>query len=109
MNAAAGTRTAYRLNVNKTKLYALAKRRFPKIPPMKKTAFIKYPRVRDYGLDFRLGDVYHHLFLSVCGGRPTLADKSITYVREERVVDWKTTPLTLDELRELDMVEEVEI
>lgn len=36
------TRKTYRLTANKTKLYALAKRIYPNIEPMKNTDFIKY-------------------------------------------------------------------
>lgn len=35
MSGAAAVRTAYRLNVNKTKLYRLAKQYYPEIGPMK--------------------------------------------------------------------------
>lgn len=61
----AAVRTAYRLNVNKTKLYRLAKQYYPEIGPMKAAAFIKYPRSRDYALDFKVGERYYHLFLAV--------------------------------------------
>lgn len=69
MSGAAAVRTAYRLNVSKTKLYRLAKQYYPEIGPMKAATFIKYPRSRDYALDFKAGEHYHHLFLSVCGGQ----------------------------------------
>ena len=92
---------AYRLNVNKTKLYRLAKRYYPEIGPMKAAAFIKYPRSRDYALDFKVGEYYHHLFLSVCGGKARLGDEW------ERVSRWECHSLTLDELRAFDMAEEV--
>lgn len=100
-------RTAYRLNVNKSKFYALAKRYYPEIEPMRRTEFIKYFRARDYALNFRSGSYYHHLFLSVCGGRPTLGDEWDTYDEDgSRVSYWECHALTLDELRALDMVEE---
>ena len=70
----AAVRTAYRLNVNKTKFYRLAKEKYPEIGPMKAAAFIKYPRSRDYALDFKAGEHYHHLFLSVCGGQARLGE-----------------------------------
>ena len=72
----AAVRTAYRLNVNKTKFYRLAKEKYPEIGPMKAAAFIKYPRSRDYALDFKVGEYYHHLFLSVCGGKRALTELS---------------------------------
>ena len=108
MSGAAAVRTAYRLNVNKTKLYRLAKQYYPEIGPMKAAAFIKYPRSRDYALDFKVGEWYHHLFLSVCGGKARLGDEWLAYDDEgERVSRWECHSLTLDELRALDMVEEV--
>lgn len=104
----AAVRTAYRLNVNKTKFYRLAKERYPEIGPMKTTAFIKYPRSRDYALDFKVGEYYHHLFLSVCGGKARLGDDCSHYDDEgERVSRWECHYLALDELRAFDMVEEV--
>lgn len=110
MSGAAAARTAYRLNVNKTKFYKLAKSLFPEIGPMKATAFIKYPRSRDYALDFKIGDYYHHLFLSVSGGKPRLGDDCYTYGEEgEKLSRWECNTLTLDELREFDMIEEVEV
>lgn len=108
MSGPATVRTAYRLNVNKTKLYRLAKQYYPEIGPMKAAAFIKYPRSRDYALDFKVGEYYHHLFLSVCGGKARLGDDCYTYDDEgERVSRWECHALTLDELRAFDMVEEV--
>ena len=104
----AAVRTAYRLNVSKTKLYRLAKQYYPEIGPMKAATFIKYPRSRDYALDFKAGEPYPHLFLSVCGGQARLSDDCSTYDNEgERVSRWECRSLTLDELRALDMVEEV--
>ena len=109
MSGATAARTAYRLNVNKTKLYRLAKRYYPEIGPMKAAAFIKYPRSRDYALDFKVGEYYHHLFLSVCGGKVRLGDDCYTYNDEgERVSRWECHSLTMDELREFDMIEEIE-
>ena len=104
----AAVRTAYRLNVNETKFYRLAKERYPEIGPMKTTAFIKYPRSRDYALDFKVGEYYHHLFLSVCGGKPRLGDDYSTYNDEGgKVSRWECHSLTLDELRAFDLAEEV--
>ena len=42
----------YRLTANKTKFYNLAKKFWPDIEPMRRVEFIKYHRVRDYGLIF---------------------------------------------------------
>lgn len=109
MSGTEATRTVYRLNANKSKLYALAKKYYPEIEPMRKTEFIKYPSVRDYALNFNCGNFHHHLFLSVCGGRPTLGDKLTQYLDNgDSLTDWNTHTLTLDELREFDILEAVE-
>lgn len=104
------TRKAYRLTANKTKLYALAKRIYPNIEPMKNTDFIKYYRVRDYALEFWSGENFHHLFLSVCGGKARLADRWSTYdENDERTEHWECRALEMDELREFGLVEEVAV
>lgn len=104
----AAVRTAYRLNVNKTKFYKLAKSLFPEIGPMKSATFVKYQRSRDYALDFKSGEYYHHLFLSVSGGKARLGDDWHTYDEDgSRVSCWECHALTLDELRAFDMVEGV--
>lgn len=106
----AAARTAYRLNVNKTKFYKLAKSLFPEIGPMKAARFVKYPRSRDYALDFKSGEYYHHLFLSVCGGKARLGDDWHTYDEDgSRVSCWECNDLTIEELRKFDMIEEVEV
>ena len=106
----AGTRTAYRLTANKTKLYALAKRLYPCIEPMKNTEFIKYYRARDYALEFWSGSNFHHLFLSVCGGKARLADRWSDYdENDERVEHWECRAIELDELREFGLVGEVAV
>lgn len=99
--------TVYRLTVNKTKFYAFAKRLYPNIVPMKYTSFIKYYRVRDYALDFWSGEDFHHLFLSVCGGKTRLGDRWSTY--DENGEHWDCRSLELDELREFGLVEEVAV
>lgn len=98
----AAVRTAYRLNVNKTKLYRLAKQYYPEIGPMKAAAFIKYPRSRDYALDFKVGERYYHLFLAVVGGKPRLAEDCYIYDDAGKQVSrWECHYLTLDELLSL--------
>ena len=101
---------AYYLTANKTKLYALAKHFHPDIEPMRRTRFVKHYRSRSYSLDFRSGEAaYHHMFLSVCGGRPTLGDELTLYLEnDERMTDWNATTLTLDECRAYGLLEEVE-
>ena len=90
------TRKTYRLTANKTKLYALAKRIYPNIEPMKNTDFIKYYRVRDYALEFWSGEHFHHLFLSVCGGKARLADRWSTYdENDERTEHWECRAMTV--------------
>ncbi len=110
MSGAAGTRTAYRLNANKTKLYKLAKRYYPEIEPMKRAAFIKYSRVRRYALDFWSGDRLHHLYLAVCCGEAILSDNWTEYVEEGEAKKGNVTYRpTRDELRELGLLEEVSV
>lgn len=102
------TRTAYRLKANKTKLYALARSIYPTIETMKNTEFVKYFRSRDYALDFWSGSHFHHLFLSICGGKARLGDRwTETDERGETVERWECRPIELDELREFGLVEEV--
>ncbi len=102
----------YRLTANKSKLYALAKSLHPDITPMKKTEFVKYFRSRSYALDFhrKNDDRYYHLFLSVCGGRPTIGEE-ITFYDEngERHSDWDARALTPDELRDFGLLEAVAV
>lgn len=101
--------TAYRLKASKTKLYALAKRYYPNIEPMKKTEFIKYYRTRDYALDFWSGEQRHHLFLSVCAGQARLGDRRSEYNENgERVERWECHAIGLDELQKFELVEEVQ-
>lgn len=110
MSGAAGTRTAYRLNANKTKLYKLAKRYYPEIGPMKRAAFIKYFRVRRYALDFWSGGRLHHLYLAVCGGAVILSDNWTEYGEEGEPIKGNVTYRpTSDELRELGLLEGVSI
>ena len=99
---------AYRLNANKSKFYALAKRYYPEIVPMKQTQFIKHYRRRDYTLEFRSGSYYHSLFLSVCAGDVLLGDDWCTYDDDgECTSHWECHNLTLKELLELGLLEEV--
>lgn len=87
------TRTAYRIKANKTKLYALARSIYPTIETMKNTEFVKYFRSRDYALDFWSGSHFHHLFLSVCGGKARLGDRwTETDERGETVERWECRP-----------------
>jgi hypothetical protein len=111
MRAAETIRTgaAYRLNVNKSKFYALAKRLFPEIEPMKKAEFKKHFRVRDYTLSFWSGSYHHSLFLGVCGGGPAFLDEWYAYDEDgEKVSGWEYVEPKIDELLELGMLEEVE-
>lgn len=109
MSAADGWK-AYRLNVNKTKFYALAKRYYPEIEPRKRTQFIKHFRARDYTLEFRSGEYYHRLFLSVCAGSVLLGDDWHTYDDDGvRVSHWEVHRPTMDELQEFGMLEEIAV
>ena len=105
-----GLGVMYRLTANKTKFYTLAKRYFPELGPMREAKFIKYPRSRDYGLEFRAGECWHSLFLSVCGGRARLGDACTAYTEDgERVSDWEVRTLELAELQKLGMLEDVPV
>lgn len=98
----------YRLNVNKTKFYALAKHYYPEICSMKYCEFIKYFRVRDYALNFRSGNFYHYLFLSTCYGKVLLADSWETDEDDGTITKARETHrLSLDELKEYGMIEEI--
>ncbi|MBR0063543.1 MAG: hypothetical protein IJP67_05205 [Oscillospiraceae bacterium] len=106
MSAAAERAIHYELTANKTKLYELARRYYPALPPRKEGDFIKYPRVRSYSLDFFTRDYYYHFYFSVCGGRAVLALQMREYDEEgEAVTNWTTYPLTIEELKELGLVE----
>jgi hypothetical protein len=60
--------------------------------------------------EFRSGEHFHHLFLSVCGGKARLADRWSTYdENDERTEHWECRAIELDELRELGLVEEVAV
>ena len=98
----------YRLTANKTKFYNLAKKFWPDIEPMRRVEFIKYHRVRDYGLIFRAGDYFHWLFLSCAYGNVRLGDDWRTYDDAgERVHGWECHTLTFEELMDAGMLEEV--
>ena len=98
----------YRLTANKTKFYNLAKKFWPDIEPMRRVEFIKYHRVRDYGLIFRAGDYFHRLFLSCAYANVRLGDDWHTYDDGgERVHGWECHTLTFQELMEAGMLEEV--
>lgn len=96
----------YRLTANKTKLYGLVTRHFSGLPLMKETQFIKYPRTRNYALDFYDG-AFHHFYFSTCAGRPTLGHRIETYNESgDRITDWDVITLKMDELHELGLLEE---
>lgn len=96
----------FRLKVNKTRFYALAKRYFPELGAMREARFIKYPRVREYGLEFRSGEEWHSLFLFVCGGHVCLGDERTTRAEDgSRISTWENRPLELAEIKGLGMLE----
>ena len=93
---------------NKSKFYTLAQTYWPDIQHRKQVEFIKYPRVRDYGLIFQAGSMRHRLFLSVCGGRVLLADEWSMWEDDGSETKGREVyPLTLDELRRFRMIEDV--
>ena len=100
----------YRLRANKTKFYTLAKRYFPELGPMRGARFIKYPRSRDYGLEFRIGECWHSLLLFACGGSVCLSDERTIRAEDgSRLSTWESRTLELAELRELGMLEDVPV
>ena len=111
MGAVTEPRKMYRLNANKTKFYNLAKRYYPDIEPMRKTRFIKYPRVRDYALEFWSGNYHHRLLLSVCGGKVCLGDDYYAYDKKGasfasgRSSSWEGHSLEMKELLEFGLLE----
>ena len=97
---------SFRLKVNKARFYALAKRYFPELGGMSETRFIRYPRVREYGLEFRVGEDWHSLFLFVCGGRVCLGDERTTRAEDgSRLSTWESRTLELAEIKRLGMLE----
>lgn len=98
----------YRLNASKTKLYALAKKYWPDIEPMRKTEFIKYARSRSYSIRFNSLFYRNRVYFSACGGAVLLADDwesedpdgSVTTGREVHCIG-------LDELRSFGLLEEI--
>lgn len=98
----------YRLNVNKTKLYKLAKSFWPEIEPMRQTEFIKFHRVRDYGMKFRSGTYYHNLFLACCGGGVLLADDWSVYDDDcNETTGRETHRLSWDMLQKFELLKEI--
>lgn len=100
---------SYRLTANKTKMYKLAQRRFPDIPPMRKTEFVKYRGVRDYALTFTVDYALTiKLFLSVCCGAPRLGITRMWWDDDGETHEaWESNALTPAECHELGLLEEI--
>lgn len=95
-----------RLTANKTKLYTLVADYVDNLPPMRKTAFIKYPRTPDYALDWITPEWNEaHAFFSACMGRPLLSVE-IRDGETGKTVSRNVYNLDLQDLRERGMVEE---
>ena len=98
----------YRLAANKTKLYALAKRDFPDIGPMRRAEFIKYPGGHSYGLRFQIGARLYRLYLATCCGRVSLAyERSDQDETGDGTARWESRTLHLNELKEFGLLEEI--
>lgn len=98
----------YRLTASKTKLYALAKRDFPGIEPMRRTEFIRYPGGHSYGLRFWAGACACRLYLAPCCGRVSLAyERSDLDKPGDGAARWESRTLELDELKEFGLLEEI--
>lgn len=99
-----------RLNVNKSKFYALAKTFWPDISPMKQTEFTKAYRSRDYWLIFSTGrfpeTTYHKVFLMTSCGKVVLCD-DWCYCNDDgsNTTGWKTYTLDLETLRNFGLLE----
>lgn len=96
----------YRLKATKTGLYALVRRHYGVPVKRQQTEFIRYPKSRDYGLDFYFDGQLYHFFLAACGGKVILS-RQITSLGEDGPKTWDTADISLAELRELDLVETV--
>ena len=94
-----------RLTANKTKLYTLVADYVDNLPPMRKTAFIKYHRTPDYALEWATEREKGHAFLSACMGRPLLKI-DIDERETGRLVRAAYKYIDLQDLRERGMVEE---
>lgn len=94
-----------RLTANKTKLYTLVADYVDNLPPMRKTAFIKYHRAPDYALEWATEREKGAAFLSACMGRPLLKI-DIDERETGRLVRTAYKYIDLQDLRERGMVEE---
>lgn len=94
-----------RIKTTKTSLYKLVKRYVP-VPIMRRTEFKKAPRQPDYFLNWHQEDGFAQAFLAVSMGRPFLS----VDVRDidGHQLSREIHNLTVEGLRELDMIEEVQ-
>lgn len=94
------------LKATKTRLYNLVAAH-EALPGMRKAEFIKAPRARDWWLKWydNAADRFYEAFFAACGGRPLLAITARDWDNHE--ISRKVHTLTIEDLRERDMIEEV--
>jgi hypothetical protein len=85
-----------RLKATKTSLYRLALEYVPEIPPMRQMEFSKAPRSRSWFLRWWNGIQRHEVYFSTVAGLARL----LLYPSAQVI------PLSLDELRKYDLVDE---
>ena len=93
------------LKANKTKMYEFAKRRHPGLPAIRFTDCYRYSRKTDCVLDFWIRDTYYHMLLSLEPDETALLRETRT-PRDAGEPRQRTEPVSLDELRELGMLED---
>lgn len=97
-----------RLKATKTSLYKLVAEYVQDLPPMRtKTQFTKYYRSTSYSLEWTTPKWDHaHAFFSTCMGYPLLAIE-IRDGETNKTISRNTYNLTLQDLQERNMIEEV--
>lgn len=94
----------YRLKATKTKLYELVERHYGVPAKRQRAEFIKYPRSRDYALDFFHGGKKYHFFFAACAGKVILT-RDVVDLCEDCPRSWDTVDIGLGELLELGLAE----
>jgi len=98
----------YQLKATKTSLYALCKRYWPDIAPLKQATFTKAFRCRSYWLEFNSLSMYHRVFFSVCAGDAVVGDAWEMEDENGKITKgWETHKIGLDELRSFGLLEEI--
>ena len=93
------------LKANKTKMYEFARRRYPDLPSIRFTDCYRHSRAKDCALDFWIRDTYYPMWLSLEPDETALLRETYT-PRDTGESRQRTEPVSLDELRELGMLED---